>query len=55
MSLDELKREHREDCGDPQTKAQRQALHRSMSYEEIVRRTRRSKVIIVEASGTEGE
>ncbi len=48
MSTTEIRQEHRDDEGDPQIRAQRQALFRSMSYAEIVKRARESKVIIVE-------
>ncbi len=48
MSLDELKREQREDEGDPHIKARRKALHEAILMQDIVRRVRSSKVIVVE-------
>lgn len=47
MSLEELKREHREDEGDPHVRAARKALHRSLTIGEIASRTRRAKVVVV--------
>lgn len=48
MSIDEVRREHREDEGDAHLKAHRRALHQALSRQEIVRRVMRAKVIIVE-------
>ena len=50
MSYAELQLEQKEDAGDPQVRAVRHALHQAMSLEELVSRTRKSKVVIVERS-----
>jgi len=47
MSLQELKEEHRDDEGDPHSKAVRKHEHRAMLFSEIEKRVRRSKVVIV--------
>lgn len=52
MSLDDVRREHKEDEGDPFLKSTRKQLHENLSREDLVSRVRKSKVIIVErASG----
>lgn len=48
MSLDEVRREHKEDEGDPHVRSHRKALHEAMIMQELVKRVRSSKVIIVE-------
>lgn len=48
MSLDEVRREHKEDEGDPMLKSVRKQLHESLSREDLISRVRRSKVIVVE-------
>jgi type III secretory pathway component EscU len=49
MSLDEMRKEHRDDAGDPQIRAVRFALHQSMTFDEMVARTRRANVVVVGA------
>jgi len=46
MTLDEVRRELREDEGDPQMRGHRRALHEEMAQVELVRRVRRSRVIV---------
>jgi type III secretion protein U len=46
MTLDELRREHREAEGDPHTKAERKALHSWLARGELERRVRSSRVIL---------
>lgn len=48
MSHEELRRELKDDEGDPQVKGQRQSLQRAMTYGEVVKRVKNSKVIVVE-------
>lgn len=48
MSAEEIKRETREDEGDPQVRSMRRSLHESLAREEIVARVRKSKVVVVE-------
>ncbi|MBN8548189.1 MAG: EscU/YscU/HrcU family type III secretion system export apparatus switch protein [Deltaproteobacteria bacterium] len=48
MSIADLRQEHKEDEGDPHIRAARHALRRTMTYGELVARTRKSKVIVVE-------
>ena len=48
MSHDEMRRELKEDEGDPQVKSHRKALHEAMIMQEMVKRVRSSKVIIVD-------
>jgi type III secretion protein U len=47
MSLQELKDEHREDEGDPHTKAARKHEHRVLLFSDIEKRVKRSKVVVV--------
>ena len=47
MSLDEMRREHKEEEGDPHVRSHRKALHEAMVMQEMVKRVRSSKVIIV--------
>ena len=51
MSTDELRREHREEEGDPHIRHARKQLHSSLAREELVARVRRSRVVVVERSG----
>ncbi len=55
MSLDDVRRESKEDEGSPEMKGHRKALHRSILDQDLVRRVRSSKVIIVERKGPKGE
>lgn len=48
MSLDEIKREQREEEGDPFVRSMRRALHRELSRQERIARLRRARVVIVE-------
>ena len=48
MSPDEIRREQREDEGDPHIKSHRRAYHQSLSMQAIVQRIRKAKVIVVE-------
>lgn len=54
MSLHELKDEHRDDEGDPHTKAQRKHEHRALLFSEIEKRIKRSKVVVVRRMTTGG-
>lgn len=47
MSLQEVKDEHKEDEGDPHTKAARKHEHRALLFSEAEKRVRRSKVVVV--------
>ena len=48
MSQDELKREYKEDEGDPMIKSQRRSMHEALLMEKIDKQVRNSKVIIVD-------
>ena len=48
MSPEEMKREYREDEGDPHIKAARRARHQQLSMQAMVKRIRKAKVIVVE-------
>ena len=48
MSHEEVRREFREEEGDPHVRAMRRMLHGSLLFEELKARVRRSKVIVVE-------
>jgi len=48
MSLEEIRREQREEEGDPLVRSMRQALHREVSKMERIARIRRARVVIVE-------
>jgi flagellar biosynthesis protein FlhB len=48
MSEAEVRRERRDDEGDPLHKAARRAAHQALCREDLVRRVRNSKVIVVE-------
>lgn len=48
MTHDELRREHRQDEGDPMLRSQRKAMHESLLMQDLIQRVRRSKVIVVE-------
>jgi type III secretion protein U len=50
MSEQEIRREHREEEGDPYIKHQRRSLHEQILYQDLVARVRRSKVVVVERS-----
>ncbi len=50
MSLQEVKDEHKEDEGDPHTKAARKHEHRALLFSEIEKRVKRSKVVVVRRS-----
>jgi flagellar biosynthesis protein FlhB len=54
MSLQEVKDEHKEDEGDPHSKAARKHEHRALLFSEIEKRVKRSKVVVVRrAAGLE--
>lgn len=48
MSRDELKREYKEDEGDPYIKSQRKNLHEAILMQKIEEKVRNSKVVIVD-------
>ncbi|MGI6681189.1 MAG: EscU/YscU/HrcU family type III secretion system export apparatus switch protein [Bdellovibrionota bacterium] len=48
MSQDELKREYKEDEGDPLIKSQRRNMHEAILMQKIEEKVRKSKVIIVD-------
>ena len=48
MSTEEVRREHRDEEGDPLVRARRRALHEELSRREQVMRIRRSRVVVVE-------
>ena len=50
MSVDEMRREQREDEGDPLVKAMRRGMRQSFVMQDLARGVKRSKVIIVERS-----
>jgi len=47
MSVDELRREHKEEDGNPELKGQRKHLHRAMIMQDLVTRVKKSKMIVV--------
>lgn len=47
MSFQELRDEIKESEGDPYIKAMRGSIHRMMTYDEVVSRIRKSKVVVV--------
>lgn len=51
MSPEQARREHRDDEGDPQTRAQRRADHYALASEPLVHSVRRARVIVVERRG----
>ncbi len=48
MSLEEIKKEIKDEEGDPHIRAHRKALHEAMVMQEMVKRVRASKVIIID-------
>jgi flagellar biosynthesis protein FlhB len=48
MSLDELRREHRESEGDPALKSARRALHGALARGELEQRVRQARVVVVQ-------
>lgn len=48
MDDDEIRREHRDDEGDPLMRSLRRAQHEALLMQEMVRRVRSSRVIVVE-------
>jgi len=50
MSTDEIRRELKDDEGDPFVRAARRALHEDLSFGERVRRIRRARVVVVARS-----
>ncbi|MBX7144433.1 MAG: EscU/YscU/HrcU family type III secretion system export apparatus switch protein [Oligoflexia bacterium] len=52
MTREELRREIREDEGDPHIRAARRGLMRQLTYGELVERLKKTKVLIVERRGT---
>jgi flagellar biosynthesis protein FlhB len=55
MSLQELKDEHKDEEGDPHTKASRKHEHKMLLMSEIEKRIKRSKVVVVRKSKTQVE
>lgn len=47
MSMDEVKREYKEQEGDPHIKSKRKQLHREMQNQSKLDRTRKAKVLVV--------
>lgn len=47
MSADDLRREHKDSEGDPHFKAMRKAIHESMAHEDLVKRVRGSRFVVV--------
>jgi len=47
MSLDEVRREHREAEGEPQAKRERQRLHRAIAEHGLLEEVRRADVLVV--------
>lgn len=50
MSVDEVRREYKEQEGDPHIKHRRKALHQSMIMQDVAGRVRRAKVIVVKSA-----
>ncbi len=48
MTTDEVRRDYREEEGDPLLKSARRALHEALALREVERRVKRARVIIVE-------
>jgi len=48
MSDDELRREYKDQEGDPHMRSARRAMHESLLMQDVVRRVRRARVIVVE-------
>lgn len=48
MSLQDMKQEHKEDEGDPHIKSARKHMHRELVQQDLIKRIRAAKVIIVE-------
>jgi flagellar biosynthesis protein FlhB len=55
MSTDEVRRELKDDEGDPFIRAARRALHEELSFGERVRRIRRARVVVVARAGHSAE
>lgn len=53
MSADEVRREHKEDEGDPHIKAVRRAQHEALILQDIERRVKQARVVVVERNDTE--
>ncbi len=47
MSLDDMRREHKEEDGNPEIKQQRKHLHRAMINQDLITRVRKSKMVVV--------
>ena len=47
MSMDEVKREYKEQEGDPHIKSKRKQLHREMQNQSKLDRTRKAKILVV--------
>lgn len=47
MSLDDLRREHKESEGDPHIKSHRRQLHEEMCFQDQVQRVRQAKALVV--------
>jgi type III secretion protein U len=54
MSVDEVRREYREDEGDPILKYTRRAMHESLALQDLERRVRQARVIVVERNSLDG-
>jgi len=48
MSFEELKREYREDEGDPYQKAERRGLHEALLLQQLEQRVRKASVILID-------
>lgn len=50
MDYQEMRREQREQDGDPHLKAHRRSLHQALAREEMIRQIKKSRVILVECA-----
>jgi flagellar biosynthesis protein FlhB len=48
MNIDDLRREHKEDEGDPHIRSFRKLQHRELALQDLVKQVRQARVIIVE-------
>jgi type III secretion protein U len=53
MSLDDVRRENKDEEGNPEIKHQRKHLHRAMINQDLVTRVRRSKMVVVSKRGSD--
>lgn len=55
MTFEEMKREHREDEGDPFFKAHRKAVAQAAARQDLVERVRRATMIVIERKESSGQ